>query len=282
MIQQPPGLKRLFLHVHTLEWNEVFPMPELSVLTFLIVCPLLFLAGLVDAVAGGGGLISLPAYLLAGLPPHLATATNKCSSTFGTLLATVRYLRRGKLHRQSAALSVACALAGSWVGARLNLWVPERFLYLFLLACLPVIAVILFFRRKAVDEDHTDRYTSAGLLTRVGAIALVIGRYDGFFGPGTGTFLMLALTTLCGFDLLTASGNTKLINLSSNLAAFVTFALSGSILWTLGIPAALFNIAGNYLGSGLALRRGAAVIRPMMLTVLLLLLGTVVYDLGWQ
>ena len=128
MIQQPPGLKRLFLHVHTLEWNEVFPMPELSVLTFLIVCPLLFLAGLVDAVAGGGGLISLPAYLLAGLPPHLATATNKCSSTFGTLLATVRYLRRGKLHRQSAALSVACALAGSWVGARLNLWVPERFL----------------------------------------------------------------------------------------------------------------------------------------------------------
>ena len=123
-------------------------MPELSVLTFLIVCPLLFLAGLVDAVAGGGGLISLPAYLLAGLPPHLATATNKCSSTFGTLLATVRYLRRGKLHRQSAALSVACALAGSWVGARLNLWVPERFLYLFLLACLPVIAVILFFRRK--------------------------------------------------------------------------------------------------------------------------------------
>ena len=211
MIQQPPGLKRLFLHVHTLEWNEVFPMPELSVLTFLIVCPLLFLAGLVDAVAGGGGLISL-----------------------------------------------------------------------FLLACLPVIAVILFFRRKAVDEDHTDRYTSAGLLTRVGAIALVIGCYDGFFGPGTGTFLMLALTTLCGFDLLTASGNTKLINLSSNLAAFVTFALSGSILWTLGIPAALFNIAGNYLGSGLALRRGAAVIRPMMLTVLLLLLGTVVYDLGWQ
>ena len=155
-------------------------------------------------------------------------------------------------------------------------------MYLFLLACLPVIAVILFFRRKAVDEDHTDRYTSAGLLTRVGAIALVIGCYDGFFGPGTGTFLMLALTTLCGFDLLTASGNTKLINLSSNLAAFVTFALSGSILWTLGIPAALFNIAGNYLGSGLALRRGAAVIRPMMLTVLLLLLGTVVYDLGWQ
>ena len=257
-------------------------MPELSFTTFLIVCPLLFLAGLVDAVAGGGGLISLPAYLLAGLPPHLATATNKCSSTFGTLLATARYLRHGKLHRQTAALSVVCALAGSWLGARLNLWVPERFLYLFLLAALPVIAVVMFLRRKAADEDRTARFSPAGLLARAAAISLAIGCYDGFFGPGTGTLLLLALTTLCGFDLLTASGNTKLINLSSNLAAFVTFAMSGSILWTLGIPAALFNIAGNYLGSGLALRRGAAVIRPMMLSVLVLLLGTVVYDLGWQ
>lgn len=142
--------------------------------------------------------------------------------------------------------------------------------------------MVLLLRRKAEDIDRTDRYALPACWPGWRPSPLVIGCYDGFFGPGTGTFLMLALTTLCGFDLLTASGNTKLINLSSNLAAFATFALSGSILWTLGIPAALFNIAGNYLGSGLALKRGAAVIRPMMLTVLILLLGTVVYDLGWQ
>ncbi len=257
-------------------------MPELSVMTYLLICPLLFLAGLVDSVAGGGGLISLPAYLVAGLPPHCATATNKCSSTFGTMLATVRYLRHGHLHRQSAALSVVCALSGSWLGARLNLWLPERYLYWFLLGALPVIALVILFKRELGQTDRTNRYSKTGLLVRVAVIALAIGCYDGFFGPGTGTFLMLALTGLCGFDLLTASGNTKVINLSSNLAAFVTFAFSGNILWALGIPAALFNIAGNYVGSGLALKNGARVIRPMLLVVLGLLLGTVIYDLAAQ
>ena len=198
-------------------------MPQLSVWTYVLVCPMLFLAGLVDSVAGGGGLISLPAYLLAGLPPHFATATNKCSSTFGTMLSTARYLRHGHLHRQTAALSVVCALSGSWLGARLNLWLPEKYLYCFLLAALPVIALVIIFKRDLGNEDRTARYSKAGLLARCGGIALAIGCYDGFFGPGTGTFLMLALTGLCGFDLLTAAGNTKVINLSSNLAALVTF-----------------------------------------------------------
>jgi hypothetical protein len=254
-------------------------MPELTIYTYFLICPLLFLAGLIDSVAGGGGLISLPAYLAAGLPPHVATATNKCSSTFGTMLATFRYLRHGHLHRQSAVLSVVCALAGSWLGARLNLWLPEKYLYYFLLGALPVIALVIFFKRDMGQTDRTERYSKGGLLARVAVIALVIGCYDGFFGPGTGTFLMLALTGLCGFDLLTASGNTKVINLSSNLAAFVTFAVSGNILWALGIPAALCNIAGNYVGSGLALKGGAKVIRPMLLVVLGLLMATVIYDL---
>ena len=252
---------------------------DLTLSTYLLICPLLFLAGLIDSVAGGGGLISLPAYLLAGLPPHCATATNKCSSTFGTMLATIRYLRHGHLHRQSAALSVVCALLGSWLGARLNLWLPERVLYWVLLGALPVIAVVILLKKDMGNADRTGDYSPRALLVRVGAIALCIGCYDGFFGPGTGTFLMLALTGLCGFDLLTASGNTKLINLSSNLAAFVTFAFSGSVLWALGIPAALCNIAGNYVGSSLALTKGAKVIRPMFLVVLALLFATVVYDL---
>jgi hypothetical protein len=254
-------------------------MPELTISTYFLICPLLFLAGLIDSVAGGGGLISLPAYLASGLPPHVATATNKCSSTFGTMLATFRYLRHGHIHRQSAALSVVCALTGSWLGARLNLWLSEQYLYYFLLGALPVIALVIFFKRDMGQADRSGRYSKLGLLGRVAVIALCIGCYDGFFGPGTGTFLMLALTGLCGFDLLTASGNTKVINLSSNLAAFVTFAVSGNILWALGIPAALCNIAGNYVGSGLALKGGARVIRPMMLVVVGLLMGTVVYHL---
>ncbi len=253
---------------------------EITLQTLLIVCPLVFLAGLVDSVAGGGGLISLPAYLLAGLPPHLATATNKCSSTFGTILTTVRFLRHGHVHAVSAGLSVVFSLVGSWLGARLNMVLPEVYLYWFLLGSLPVIAVVIILKRDLGAENRMDSLSTRALLVRCAAIALVIGAYDGFFGPGTGTFLVLALTGLCGFDLLTASGNAKVMNLTSNIAAFVTFAFSGNILWALGIPAALFGIAGQYVGSGLALKNGAKVIRPMFLLVLVLLLGTVVYDVA--
>ena len=255
---------------------------ELTTTTFLIVCPLVFLAGLVDSVAGGGGLISLPAYLLAGLPPHLATATNKCSSTFGTILTTARYLKHGHVHAQSAALAVVFSLAGSWVGARLNMVVPEQWLYWFLLASLPVIAIFLIRKRDFGSESHTEQLSHTALLTRCAVIALVIGVYDGFFGPATGTFLVIALTGLCRFDLLTASGNAKVMNLASNVAAFVTFAVGGNVLWMVGIPAAIFGIAGQYLGSGLALKQGAKVIRPMFLLVLVMLLGTVVYDVAMQ
>lgn len=251
---------------------------ELTLLTYLIVLPLVFLAGLVDSVAGGGGLISLPAYLVAGLPPHLATATNKCSSTFGTILTTVRYLKHGHVHLRSAVLSAVFSLFGSWLGARLNLVLPEKYLYYFLLGALPVIAVFLLVKRDFGGESRVEKLSERALLVRCAVIALVIGAYDGFFGPGTGTFLVIALTGLCGFDLLTASGNAKVMNLSSNIAAFVTFAVSGNVLWALGIPAALCGIAGQYIGSGLALKKGAKVIRPMFFVVLALLLGTVIYD----
>ena len=144
---------------------------------------------------------------------------------------------------------------------------------------LPVVALVILLKPDFGAESRMDRYTPRQLLVRCGLIALVIGCYDGFFGPGTGTFLMIALSTLCGFDLLTASGNTKLINLSSNLAAFVTFAVGGKILWQIGLPAAVFGMLGNYVGSGLALKNGAKVIRPMFIVVLVLLLGRLIWEL---
>ena len=245
----------------------------------LIVCPLVFLAGIVDAVAGGGGLITLPAYLLAGLPPHAAAATNKCSSMFGTLLSTVRYLRHGCFHRQTVVLSVVCALVGSWLGALLNMYLDEKYLYWILLGALPIVAVAILLKPDFGAESRIDRYTPRQLLVRCAVIALVLGCYDGFFGPGTGTFLMIALSTLCGFDLLTASGNTKVINLSSNVAAFVTFAVGGQILWAIGLPAAVFGMLGNFVGSGLALKSGAKIIRPMFIVVLVLLLVRLVWEL---
>lgn len=246
---------------------------------WIIVCPLVFLGGLIDAVAGGGGLITLPAYLLAGLPAHLASGTNKCSSTFGTCLSAGRFLKRGNVHLPSAIAGAVGALAGAGVGARLNLIMPERVLYYIMLAVVPAMAVFLLVKRDFGQEDQSETLDRLPLMVRAAGIGLVIGGYDGFFGPGAGTFLMLAYTGLCRFDLITASGNTKLANSASNVASLVTFALAGKVLWSVGIPAALCGIAGQYVGSGLALKGGAKVIRPMFFVVLALLLARLIYVL---
>lgn len=254
---------------------------ELSELThiWIVVCPLVFLGGLIDAVAGGGGLITLPAYLLAGLPAHLASGTNKCGNAFGTFLSTGRFLKRGDVHLPSAIAGAVGALAGAWAGARLNLIMPEQVLYYIMLAVVPVMAVFLLLKRNFGQEDHSDALGRVQLMAMALGIGLVIGCYDGFFGPGAGTFLMLAFTGLCKFDLLTASGNTKLANSASNLASLVTFALAGKVMWSVGIPAALCGVAGNYVGSSLALKGGAKVIRPMFFFVLVLLLARLIYGL---
>ena len=192
---------------------------------WLIVCPLVFLGGIIDAVAGGGGLITLPAYLLAGLPAHLASGTNKCGNAFGTFLSTGRFLKRGDVHGPSAAAGAAGALIGAWAGARLNLIMPEQVLYYIMLAVVPVMAVFLLLKRDFGQENRSGELSRGQLIGLALGIGLMIGGYDGFFGPGAGTFLMLAFTGLCRFDLLTASGNTKVANSASNLASLVTFGL---------------------------------------------------------
>ena len=246
---------------------------------WLIVCPLVFLGGLIDAVAGGGGLITLPAYLLAGLPAHMASGTNKCGNVFGTLLSTGRFLKRGDVHIPSAVAGAAGALIGAWVGAQMNLIMPEQMLYYIMVAVVPVMAVFLLLKRDFGQENRSSELSQGQLMAMSLGVGLVIGGYDGFFGPGAGTFLMLAFTGLCRFDLLTASGNTKVANSASNLASLVTFAVAGKVMWSVGLPAALCGIVGNYVGSSLALKGGAKVIRPMFFVVLTLLLARLIYGL---
>lgn len=246
---------------------------------WVIVCPLVFLGGIIDAVAGGGGLVTLPAYLVAGLPAHLASGTNKCGNAFGTFLSTGRFLKRGDVHYPSAVAGAIGALIGAWIGARLNLIMPEQMLYYIMLAVVPVMAVFLLLKRDFGTENRSGELGRLQLMVMALGIGLVIGGYDGFFGPGAGTFLMLAFTGLCQFDLLTASGNTKVANSASNLASLVTFALAGKVLWSVGIPAALCGIAGNYVGSSLALKGGAKIIRPMFFVVLALLLARLIYGI---
>lgn len=245
-----------------------------------IVCPLVFLAGFVDSIAGGGGLISLPAYYLTGLPAHFCLGSNKFSSCTGTLFSTGRFLRSGNFHLRTALTSAGFALLGSFLGAKLTLILDDHALRVAMLILLPVAAVFILFRgRQKTDENHFDQISRGKATLLSGIIGLIIGAYDGFFGPGTGTFLILAFTTILRFDMKTACGNTKVVNLSSNLAALVTFIAAGTIQYSLAVPAAVCSMAGHWIGSGLAIKRGAKFIRPVMLFVLILLFSKLVFDM---
>ena len=239
---------------------------------FLIVCPLLFLAGFVDAIAGGGGLISLPAYLFAGLPVHLAIGTNKLSSACGTSLTTLRFIRGGLVRWKLALPGVAAAMLGSFFGSRLSLLADERLIRGLLLAVLPVAAFLVINRRLFPDRERNEELPYSKTLSVCVLAALLIGFYDGFYGPGTGTFLIIAFTVFAKLSVGTANAQAKVINLTTNLTALSVFLRGGTVLVPLGLAAAACNMLGNYLGSGLAMSRGAKITRPIILAVLALLL----------
>lgn len=245
----------------------------------IITCPLVFFAGLVDAMVGGGGLISVQAYMVAGLPPHLAVATNKCSSTLGTMMAVWEFFKSKKIHWLSAGVACVAALTGSPLGAVLNLHIDQKYLQWIIIIAVPLVALAIFCKKDFGTSSRVDKVSKPTLIVISVLIGFIIGVYDGFFGPGTGTFLMLGFTIFAGFDLLTASGNAKIINLSSNIAALVTFALNGAVLWQVGLPTAVFCMLGNWIGARLAVRKGIKAIRPALFVVLTLLMLKMLYDL---
>lgn len=249
---------------------------DINLITFLIVCPLVFLAGVIDSIAGGGGLISLPAYLIAGIPPHYALGTNKLSSCIGTFASTARYIKNKSVNYRIGAVSVILALAGSFLGAILALMVSESVIKNLLLFVLPFTAFFVL-KNKKTDDNRAPLSDKLTFLIACMA-SFVIAVYDGFYGPGTGTFLILCYTVFARMDIKTASGNTKIVNLSSNIAAVITFLLHGKVIFLLGLTAAIFSIAGHYIGSGLVLKKGYKIVKPVMLLVLALLFLTILTE----
>lgn len=242
-----------------------------------VVCVGVFCASFMDAIGGGGGIISLPTYLIAGLPMHFALGTNKLSACIGTVASTVRYIKNGYVDWLLCIPSIVLALLGAHLGTRLHLTMDEKYLKLVLLFVLPVIAVMLL---KKKDLPETQLPLNKWLRrTIVWGASLVFGTYDGFYGPGTGTFLLLSFCYLAKLDVRTASGNVKLVNLSSNIGALATSLMAGKVLIPLGLIAAVFAIAGQYIGAGLALKNGSKIVRPVIMTVIVLLAGKVVLEL---
>ena len=246
-------------------------------LKFLIVCPLTFIAGFIDAIAGGGGLISLPAFLMTGLPVHNCLATNKMSSSLGTSVSTGRYALKGYIPWKTALFCIPCAFAGSAIGANIALLVSDRPFRLIMLAVLPLTGAYVLTRKELAPEGQEYPFRITVVISML--CAFFIGIYDGFYGPGTGTFLILLLSGLAHMPIRKANGLTKDINFSTNISALSVFLLNGQVILPLGLAAGLFNIAGNYLGAKQFEKGGTKAVRPVIITVLLLFFIKVAWEL---
>ena len=248
----------------------------LSIPSLCMICFFVFLAGFVDAVAGGGGLISLPAYMATGMPTHLVYGCNKFSSACGTTLASIRFFKNRCMDIPVAFLAAAGSFAGSAVAAQIVLLLDDAVLQKIILIFLPIVAVISFMNRGYGEVNLSHELSKRKKIALTIVIGLAIGFYDGMVGPGTGTFAIIAFSMIMKYDLKTGSGNAKILNLSSNYASLITYAMSGNVLWMAAIPAAACNVLGSYFGSGMALKKGAAFIRPMILVVMVLLMFKIV------
>lgn len=233
-------------------------------LTFDLVLILLaagFAAGFIDSIAGGGGLITVPALMLAGVPPAQALATNKVQGVFGSATAVISYARKGLVNPRLQWRAALVAGLGGILGAALVSYLPTDTLRL----GLPVImiAIALFFAFKPGLDDLDKRQRIAPVIFTATVVPLV-GFYDGLLGPGAGSFYMIGFVTLAGYGVLKATAHTKLLNLFSNLGGLLSFAIVGQPLWLLGITMGLAQIAGAALGARLAARIGARLIKPLL------------------
>ena len=245
----------------------------------LLCCLAFFFAGVVDSITGGGGLITIPVMLAVGIPVRFITGTNQCASWLGTGVAAYKYLRSGNVHLKSAFMTLPFAVVGSYIGAKLNLMVPDQYLKIFMLVTVPVIAVFVFMNRNLGEEDRADEQPTASVLLWSAVIGLVLGGYSGFYGPGAGMFFMLAYAALLKLNLVRSTGNTRFVVALAGITSIVTYASSGAVIWNLAIAATVFNIAGSYLGASLAIRKGTGVIRPIMFCVVALLIAKLITDL---
>ena len=245
---------------------------ELSLWLMLFLLGAAFLAGFIDSIAGGGGLISLPALLVAGVPPHYALGSGKLMSTFGTVISLFLYARGKAVDWGVIAKGTAFALGGAFLGSETALHVDPDILGRVIVFVLPVIAVIILSPRRTIHAPKALSPLSS--MTRIALVCASIGFYDGFIGPGAGSFLLIGLHLFLGMGLVAASGTAKAFNLASNLGSLVAFFWSGKVLFAVGLPMACANIAGNVLGSRLALKQGPELVRKVLFVSLGMLLIT--------
>ncbi|WP_432696594.1 TSUP family transporter [Marinobacterium sp. YM272] len=232
-------------------------------------------AGTIDAIAGGGGLITLPVLLASGLSPVQALATNKLQGSFGTLAATLYFVRKRLVDLREMRTMILCTFVGSALGTLAVQLIDSTVLAAVMPALLIVIALYFAFSPRIGDQDRERRISVLLFST---AITFSIGFYDGFFGPGTGTFFTLAFVTLAGFGLARATAHTKVLNFTSNFASLLFFLFSGHIVWLAGFAMAAGQLIGGQLGARLVVSRGTRLVRPLIVIITLLMSAKLLLD----
>ena len=251
-----------------------------SILADYFVCGLVFLifasfvAGFIDSVAGGAGLILVPSFILAGLPAQIALGQEKLVSTIGTLSAIFNFFKSKKIVWNFVIIGVPVALLGAFVGAKMILFLDENFVGKIIAFLMPFGLLFSFFPKK--DEQNSAQITLKQKII-FPFLTFIIGFYDGFFGPGTGSLLILALYYVMNLSLVASSATSKIFNLASNIGAFIAFTLAGKMLFLIGIPMIIASILGNFIGSKMAIKNGDKFIRPILFGMIFVLFLSLIY-----
>ncbi|MGL5717503.1 MAG: sulfite exporter TauE/SafE family protein [Paraclostridium sp.] len=233
-------------------------------INLIFICIGGFLAAFVDSIAGGGGLISMPVLLVAGLPAHLALGTNKFAGACGCFSSAYKYFKSGKTNVDLLKKLIPFTILGCILGVKCVLSISNTVLNMLVFIMILIVAIYTYTKKDLGNEDKFEQLTTKNI--RLGMImAFALGFYDGFFGPGTGTFLAFALIKIYGFDFLHASANTKILNFTSNFTALILFMFNGQILYKVAIWYALSMILGGYIGAKVAIKKGPSLIKPIFL-----------------
>jgi len=246
-------------------------------MTFFILILSGFVAAFIDSMVGGGGLITVPALLLSGLPAPMVLGTNKLAGTMGSSTSTISYLVSGKVNFSVVKYWFPLSFIGSILGAYIVHQLPSSFLRPMVVVLLIVITIYTIFKRDS-GKESTYRGLTKRMMWLAALIAVIIGFYDGFFGPGTGSFLIVAFL-MVGFDFVTAAGSARALNFASNLGALLMFASLHAVNYTYGLTMGVAMVLGAIAGSRFAIRRGPSVVKPLFLTVTILLIGKQVWTL---
>ncbi|WP_320033734.1 TSUP family transporter [Halarcobacter sp.] len=236
-----------------------------------------FIAGYIDSIAGGGGMIQVPVLLYSGIPPVFVLAANKSAGMFGALMATIKYAASKKVNWKVVSIAIIPCLLASYLGSSLVMYLPQELIHWAILLSIAIAMISLFKKSKTIKEENIKLTKKSIILSTA-----PIGFYDGILGPGTGTYLTISMKKFLNLDFLVSTASTKPLNFATNFGSVVAFFFAGKILWLVAIPMGIANICGSYVGSHYAIKGGEAFIKKVLITVLVAMLFANIYKMIFQ